>query len=77
MILPVFRIALSYLALDGLAQPQPAELADFAPSPAQKQAYLNVHNTVRRQHDTPALAWNDKLSNKAAEWGRRCVFHHS
>jgi uncharacterized protein YkwD len=78
MILPVVRIALSYLALDSSVQPQLAEPARaLAPSPADQKAYLDAHNGVRAKHDAVPLVWDNTLSEKAASWAHRCVFKHS
>ncbi|KAL5487923.1 hypothetical protein ACEPAI_6031 [Sanghuangporus weigelae] len=44
---------------------------------ADKQAWLDGHNTLRQQHGASALTWSDTLASAAQSWANGCVFEHS
>lgn len=46
-------------------------------SPADIQAYLTAHNTVRAQHGAVPLTYSQSLAAKAQQWANGCVFQHS
>ncbi|KAF5336864.1 hypothetical protein D9611_003344 [Ephemerocybe angulata] len=44
---------------------------------AEKKAYLDAHNAVRRKHKANDLKWSDKLGNAAQTWANKCQWKHS
>ncbi|KAF6766373.1 PR-1-like protein [Ephemerocybe angulata] len=41
------------------------------------QAYLDAHNSVRRNHGAADLTWSDSLAAAAQKWANNCQFKHS
>jgi len=54
--------------------PAPSTQAGNATSMA---SVLALHNKLRAQHCTPALAWSEQLAEVAQTWANRCEFKHS
>jgi pathogenesis-related protein 1 len=75
MVSTILQVVLAYLALD--VPTNDLSRDTLAPSPADKKAYLDAHNTIRSQHGALPLVWNQTLSDKGASWAARCVFKHS
>jgi len=43
-------------------------------SPAEIDAFLTVHNSIRAVHKAPPLEWSAELANLAENWASHCVF---
>jgi len=46
-------------------------------SPADQQAYLDAHNSIRSQHGAVPVTWSNAAAAKAQQWANECTNTHS